>query len=456
MKRISLLAIFLLFFIKANICFGNVLSTFVQSSGTLIEGFENSADWTVLNGSTIANENTYKEYQQGTKAVSISLASGTTQEKITKDLGSANDFSAVKNFPIALNFSVINSLTNLKVELSSVSDFSKGFTYTLNIFDTYWIYNYGVHPRWQNLLLRQADFVNSGADSWTTVRYLRFTINKTAGTDVKVTFDNFRKDYSLTKCKVIMTFDDGLSGQYANAFPIMEANGQKGVAFVIKSNLLSGSYMTIPQALDLYNHGWDVSQHGGAQLSSMDAATLESVVNGDYDWLISQGFLRSAKFYAYPSGDYGAYDYTITQKVAEKHVFSRTTIPNPANSYGNPSAGQIAPEFGENDTYRDERQFLLVEYQFNPTSTPPSKVIADIDRFIDNKSLVVMLFHEISNSPHGNYEYSTSGFQTISNYLKTKSDEGLLDVITFTDLYNSYDQSTTINGITVNGVTFNR
>jgi len=455
MKKFFLL-IFISFF---SICIanaGSVISTFVQSSGTLVEGFENSADWTVLNGSTIANENTYKEYQQGSKAVSISMLAGTTQEKITKDLGSVNDFSTVKNFPIALNFSAIDSLTSLTMELSSVSDFSKGFTYTLNIYDAYWIYNYGVHPRWQNLLFRQADFVNSGSDSWTTVRYLRFTVNKSAGTAVKITFDNLRKDYSLTKCKVIMTFDDGLSGQYANAFPIMEANGQKGVAFVVKSTLLTGSYMTIPQALDLYNHGWDVSQHGGAQLSSMDAGTLESVVNGDYDWLISQGFLRSAKFYAYPSGDYGAYDYTITQKVAEKHVFSRTTIPNPANSYGNPSAGQIAPEFGENDPYRDERQFLLVEYQFNPTSTPPSKVLADIDRFIENKSLVVMLFHEISNSPFGNYEYSTTGFQTISNYLKTKSDSGDLDVITFTDLYNSFNQTTSLNNLNLNGITINQ
>lgn len=454
MKKLLLFIFIMICFVKTGNA-GNVVSSFVQSSGTLIEGFENSADWTVLNGSTIANENTYKEYQQGSNAVSIDMLSATTQEKITKDLGSANDFSSVKNFPIALNFSVIDSLTNLTMELSSVSDFSKGFTYTLNIYDAYWVYNYGVHPRWQNLLFRQADFVNSGADSWTTVRYLRFTVNKSAGTAVKITFDNLRKDYSLTKCKVIMTFDDGLSGQYANAFPIMEANGQKGVAFVVKSNLISGLYMTIAQAIDLYNHGWDISQHGGAQLSSMDAATLESVVNGDYDWMISQGFSRSAKFYAYPSGDYGAYDYTITQKVAERHVFSRTTIPNPANSYGNPSAGQIAPEFGENDPYRDERQFLLVEYQFNPTSTPPSKVLADIDRFIENKSLVVMLFHEISNSPFGNYEYSTSGFETISDYLKTKSDSGDLDVITFTDLYRSYGQTTTINNITLNNTTIN-
>ena len=73
---------------------------------------------------------------------------------------------------------------------------------------------------------------------------------------------------AIDKAKVILTFDDGWTSVYYKAFPIMQANHQKGVSFVITGEAAangSGSsyrkYMNISQLNTLYAAGWDLSSH---------------------------------------------------------------------------------------------------------------------------------------------------------------------------------------------------
>jgi uncharacterized protein YozE (UPF0346 family) len=234
----------------------------------------------------------------------------------------------------------------------------------------------------------------------------------------------------------------------------MQTNGQRGVLFPSKTGLLAGSptYISLDQAKEMYSRGWDISHHAGARIDTMTPEDREEAVNGEYYWLLSQGFYRSAKFYAYPSGAYGSADYLSSSKVQENHVFARTTIASPSDVYNSYSAGQIAPEFNENDPYSDERMFLQVSYVFS--STAVADVKTKIDQFIDNKTLVILLFHNITTPTFG-FETTPTNFEEISDYLKTKEDAGDLEVITFSDLYKSYLYATQASGVSLNGVSFN-
>jgi peptidoglycan/xylan/chitin deacetylase (PgdA/CDA1 family) len=62
---------------------------------------------------------------------------------------------------------------------------------------------------------------------------------------------------------VSMTFDDGLSGTYRYAYPILKKYGYPGTAGIIYAQLLSQNddYMTVEQVLDLQKNGWEIASH---------------------------------------------------------------------------------------------------------------------------------------------------------------------------------------------------
>lgn len=65
-------------------------------------------------------------------------------------------------------------------------------------------------------------------------------------------------------------------------------------------------------------------------------------------------------------------------------------------------------------------------------------VLAKIDATISRNGFLTLFFHRIvdSDADEAN-DYLTADFQTISDYLKTKQDAGLLEVITYSDYYNA-------------------
>ncbi|MEI6126369.1 MAG: polysaccharide deacetylase family protein [Pseudomonadota bacterium] len=62
---------------------------------------------------------------------------------------------------------------------------------------------------------------------------------------------------------VSLTFDDGLSGTYRYAFPLLKKYNQAGTVGIIYNRAVSGNddYMTVEQVLNLQKHGWEVASH---------------------------------------------------------------------------------------------------------------------------------------------------------------------------------------------------
>ncbi len=111
--------------------------------------------------------------------------------------------------------------------------------------------------------------------------------------------------------KVILTFDDGWQDNYDNAFPILEAQGFKGVSYAV-SDFVQGNdpnYMRKPTLDILYNAGWDISNHS----KHHENYKITPGANAEYmgtsyktclDFLLDCGYERSARYVCYPDGSF--------------------------------------------------------------------------------------------------------------------------------------------------------
>lgn len=134
----------------------------------------------------------------------------------------------------------------------------------------------------------------------------------------------------IGNASVVVTFDDGWvynTGGFGGADmaqPILKANNQSAVVFIIEEPVAGGwgAYMTAAQIQSLYTDGWDVSSHSlthGSSVCQGPASTTSDcilyLVNandsvfkremGDSkDWLDSNLWTRGSMFFAYPYGSY--------------------------------------------------------------------------------------------------------------------------------------------------------
>ncbi|MFA4887821.1 MAG: polysaccharide deacetylase family protein [Candidatus Nanoarchaeia archaeon] len=72
-------------------------------------------------------------------------------------------------------------------------------------------------------------------------------------------------EFAMPKKPILITFDDGWSSIYKEAYPIMKKYGLKGTEFIISdyANQVSGSaYSNWTELKELENEGWDMQAHG--------------------------------------------------------------------------------------------------------------------------------------------------------------------------------------------------
>jgi peptidoglycan/xylan/chitin deacetylase (PgdA/CDA1 family) len=113
----------------------------------------------------------------------------------------------------------------------------------------------------------------------------------------------------LPEKPIILTFDDGYSDNYTNAFPILQKYGMIGTFFVLTGPADEGdpTYLSWDMIQAMSNAGMDVQLHSRAHLDMR---------NRSYDWLVFQiiGGRQSIEghtgkpviFMSYPSGKYDA------------------------------------------------------------------------------------------------------------------------------------------------------
>lgn len=200
-----------------------------------------------------------------------------------------------------------------------------------------------------------------------------------------------------TRGIVSLTFDDGWTNQYTNAYPIMKAAGNMpGTFYLISGAVGAGEYMTVAQAKQIQQSGSEIGSHSvtHANLMNVDNATLTNELANSKSALEANfGPITSL---AYP---YGAGDPRVQTEAAKYYSNARSTNP------GLMAKGQF------------NRYSLTIGYVLN--TTPLSTVQNWINEAKANNTWLVLCYHQIQDGkPDDTYTISVSTFRSHVDALK--------------------------------------
>lgn len=383
----------------------------------LFEGFEDTSTWG-LGGAGASKDDDTVNYREGQQSIKLTSANGVKAQLVKSNTNI--DLSKVDNVIFWVYVWDVSKLDSLRIVLATEL-WGKWF---YKWFITGTIRGAGYFKDgWNRFVIPKSAFGVSGDASWDDpILGLEVDVISISGENASVSFDDWRMGYN-TRPKCILTFDDGHESVYRNAKPIMDANNQSGVAFVITTIVGFTDCMTKSELTEMYATGWDISNHTCCHdsLTGLSQADMELHVDSGYDWLVDNGFEESAKFFCYPIG---AYNDSVLAKVAERHVLARSVIKGEG----------YQPHFQLGDDNID----LLIK-RTGVGASEAVDAINWIDYTIESGGLSVFMFHKIVDSnATGGTEYNVDDFQALSNYLRSRDDE--IDVITFSDYYRGISE----------------
>jgi peptidoglycan/xylan/chitin deacetylase (PgdA/CDA1 family) len=392
----------------------------VFSEGELFEDFENIHEWRA-DGVGASQEADTSNVIHGNQSLKLTGTDG----NIAFTTKTTNlDLSKATNVIFWVYVHNKTTLHAISLYISPTADWTSFFVRQVPA--------YALVNGWNRIVIAKTQFSVKGEASWNSpIVLLRVRVRPNEGMNASASFDDCRHSYKA-RPKAIIAFDDGWSN-ILNAKPIMDKNEQAGTVFAIAGAgaglTIAGyegasNYLTLSELQMLYEAGWDISNHGYTHrdLSFLSTEDLEYEVNAAHDWLVANGFVRSAHLFAYP---YGSYNNTVIDVVREHHSLARTLV------YG--TYQPHLSNFDSNIQYK-LKTFLVT----NTTSVQAIK--NRIDSAILQNGLIILTFHQIVNED-AIYEtqYLTSQFEEVSNYLKSR--EADIDVITLSSLYELYNET---------------
>ncbi len=135
-----------------------------------------------------------------------------------------------------------------------------------------------------------------------------------------------------SRANVLMSWDDAFASQWG-VFNIFRARQLTGNLSVIPGAVDNGG-LTLTQLRTMYDYGWDVVNHtlhsAAGNLTGDTDAVLRSKIGGARDWLLKNGFARTANVLAWPENAYNdrlvsiAKEYGITVTRGIKNSMTRT------------------------------------------------------------------------------------------------------------------------------------
>lgn len=384
------------------------------SKGTSIETFSDIADWTI-SSSAGSIETNIKQYKTGSKSIKL-ITNSDAQFLMRKDIAST-DFSGTN-----LMFSLWVYLHNVRTDYSSLD--------LLLYTDTNNYYYRAKYPNklyngWNMLTFNGTGFPYVGSPSWSNINTIGIRLTAASGKTCSASIDDLRVGKAWQP-KIIFRFDDGLNGVYDYAYPIMSAKGMSGITYINSDRVDASNptVCTLAELQEMYADGWDIGNHTDNHVN-LDiltyAQTVESVKDCQ-DWLIQNGFYKSARHFCVPEGK----DTEYLQQ-AFKDVGMLT------------STNSIHDSFTPNMNL-----FKIPEYPVYNTTTP-AQVIAYIDSAIASGRTTVLMFHDIVNSETPTeYEYKSTDFQTIVDYIY--NNDLTKYVVTMSEFYEGLNRHTQWDG----------
>jgi peptidoglycan/xylan/chitin deacetylase (PgdA/CDA1 family) len=223
--------------------------------------------------------------------------------------------------------------------------------------------------------------------------------------------------------RVSFTFDDSLASAYTTAAPTLQKYGFVGTDYVITGcvgmtqapNTCHANndavYMSWAQVTGLKNtYGWEIGSHTVTHpyLASFDAS------DGQPNALTQAQVIQ---------------ELTQSKTDLANHGITATDFATPYGDYTPATLTQIAKIYASHRGFADVgyngypyNDYLLYDEQVQG-GVSVSKVESYINTAIQNKSWLVLTFHDIlaraSTNPD-DYQYSTANLNTIAAYVKTK------------------------------------
>ena len=223
-------------------------------------------------------------------------------------------------------------------------------------------------------------------------------------------YNPYGPDNMAPKCLIV--FDDGNSAQYDIAFKYMQSKGIVGTTYVNGYNIGQNGVLTISNLIEMDAAGWIIANHtyDHATLTQVSEQEIYNEISEQINFLIRNGLNKGAYDLAYPGGYSNENVYIIMNELGIQT--GRTTLGNPIENFNGLNLYQIPA-------------YTLI----NTTSV--SSVEGYIDNAMASDSTIVILFHNIVNSNPNEYEYLTSDFKKIIDYVAKSG----INCININDLY---------------------
>jgi peptidoglycan/xylan/chitin deacetylase (PgdA/CDA1 family) len=112
---------------------------------------------------------------------------------------------------------------------------------------------------WRRLVWPKAWFkVGAGLPSWASpIVRVRFQIIGATGKTPSFSFDDLEIG-ARSRPAELLTFDDGYSAQYTNAFPVMRQHGIRGTPYCWTGQVGYDGYVTWDQFREMAAAGWTI------------------------------------------------------------------------------------------------------------------------------------------------------------------------------------------------------
>ena len=209
-------------------------------------------------------------------------------------------------------------------------------------------------------------------------------------------FENSKLESNLSKEEkgiLSLSFDDGYISHYNLAYPLMEKYEFKGTEYLVANwskKFEDKELMTFEQAKEMQFNEWEIGSHGlnHANLAFLSKEDLEKNLNLSREILIKEGFNISS--IAFP---YGSYNKNISNSVKNYYFSARPLI----NDYN----------------LRNSENLYELKSKWIDKNSEVIEVCSWIKYAKLNNLWLILVFHNIKDSPTEYWDESTKDFQEI-------------------------------------------
>ena len=375
----------------------------LTSQHTLMEDFENAADWS-------------GRFTQDT----TNFRTGTQSLTFTTDSGGNN--SADKN-SVSLDCSAMAGDGAIRFHIY-IPDTTKiaGISFNLGMEPTGWTNYYkrninvsALVNGWNVINNIPADFSATGSPSWSsTIRRIRIGVEAATSQIATPSFDSMYVGKRGIGA-IVITFDDIWETAYTQGYASMKPLGIRGSGYIITDRVGTAGYCALAQLSEMYGNGWNMANHtkDHTDLTGLTQGQQQTEFTAAETALQGWGFTEATKYVAYPSG-----------------LFDNTT-----------KAAMTAEGMRTGRSVRNQAEALMLSHPFELKSWSCGNTVTlanrqtTIGNAITRGEVAQMHFHKLVASASDGTEWAIADFQTLMSYIYTKWKEGLIYPITLDDLY---------------------